>query len=191
MKHGQLEGAGKYYGALFFSLGNIMFNGVAELSITVIKLPIFYKQRDFLFFPAWAFALPICVLRVPLSLLESGLWVILTYYTIGFAPAASRYENTISRYRVSQCHWNAIIGLLFHHSLLFRSTDLKILFYVVYYNLSQVFSSVIGILLCESNGSGPIPLYCCSWKDKSCGTHTWFLHNFTCFCPKRIYCFKK
>lgn len=118
MKHGQLEGAGKYYGALFFSLINIMFNGVAELSMTVIKLPIFYKQRDLFFFPAWAFALPIWVLRVPLSLLESGLWVILTYYTIGFAPAASRYENTISRYRVSQCHWNAIIGLLFHHSLL-------------------------------------------------------------------------
>ncbi|KAG2403337.1 Pleiotropic drug resistance protein [Vigna angularis] len=88
MKHGQLEGAGKYYGALFFSLINIMFNGVAELSMTVIKLPIFYKQRDFHFFPAWAFALPIWVLRVPLSLLESGLWVILTYYTIGFAPAA-------------------------------------------------------------------------------------------------------
>ncbi|BAT96302.1 hypothetical protein LR48_Vigan02g040700 [Vigna angularis] len=91
MKHGQLEGAGKYYGALFFSLINIMFNGVAELSMTVIKLPIFYKQRDFHFFPAWAFALPIWVLRVPLSLLESGLWVILTYYTIGFAPAASRF----------------------------------------------------------------------------------------------------
>jgi len=95
MKHGQLEGAGKYYGALFFSLINVMFNGVAELAMTINKLPVFYKQRDFLFFPAWAFALPIWVLRVPLSLLESGLWIIFTYYTIGFAPAASRYEHAI------------------------------------------------------------------------------------------------
>ncbi|XP_014622990.1 pleiotropic drug resistance protein 2 isoform X2 [Glycine max] len=91
MKHGQLEGAGKYYGALFFSLINVMFNGVAELAMTINRLPVFYKQRDFLFYPAWAFALPIWVLRVPLSLLESGLWIILTYYTIGFAPAASRF----------------------------------------------------------------------------------------------------
>ncbi|OMO88725.1 ABC-2 type transporter [Corchorus olitorius] len=40
---------------------------------------------------AWAFALPIWVLRIPLSLLESGIWIALTYYTIGFAPAASRF----------------------------------------------------------------------------------------------------
>ncbi|XP_027364375.1 pleiotropic drug resistance protein 2-like [Abrus precatorius] len=91
MKHGQLQDAGKFYGALFFSLINVMFNGVAELSITLNRLPVFFKQRDFLFYPAWAFALPIWVLRVPLSLLESGLWIILTYYTIGFAPAASRF----------------------------------------------------------------------------------------------------
>lgn len=91
MKQGKLEDGGKYYGALFFSLINVMFNGVAELAMTINRIPVFFKQRDFLFYPAWAFALPIWVLRVPLSLLESGLWVILTYYTIGFAPAASRF----------------------------------------------------------------------------------------------------
>ncbi|WJX13990.1 hypothetical protein P8452_04313 [Trifolium repens] len=31
------------------------------------------------------------IVRIPLSFLESGLWVVLTYYTIGFAPAASRF----------------------------------------------------------------------------------------------------
>jgi hypothetical protein len=95
MEHGQLEDGGKFYGALFFSLVNVMFNGVAELAMTVNRLPVFFKQRDFLFYPAWTFALPIWVLRVPMSLLESGLWTILTYYTIGFAPAPSRYENPI------------------------------------------------------------------------------------------------
>ncbi|XP_030957212.1 pleiotropic drug resistance protein 2-like [Quercus lobata] len=64
---------GKFFGALFF------------------RLPVFYKQRDFLFYPAWAFGLPIWVLRIPLSFMESGLWIILTYYTIGFAPSASRF----------------------------------------------------------------------------------------------------
>ncbi|XP_004515482.1 pleiotropic drug resistance protein 2-like [Cicer arietinum] len=91
MKHNKIEDGGKYYGALFFSLINVMFNGATEIAMTVNRLPVFFKQRDLLFYPAWAFALPIWVLRVPISLLESGLWIILTYYTIGFAPAASRF----------------------------------------------------------------------------------------------------
>ncbi|KAK2996819.1 hypothetical protein RJ639_026085 [Escallonia herrerae] len=91
MKTGQIPDAAKFWGALFFSLINVMFNGVAEISMTVFRLPVFFKQRDSLFFPAWAFALPIAVLRVQISLVESAIWILLTYYTIGFAPAASRF----------------------------------------------------------------------------------------------------
>ncbi|GAA0142444.1 ATP-binding cassette [Lithospermum erythrorhizon] len=90
MKYGQLSDGSKFYGALFFSLVNVMFNGVTELALTVMRLPVFFKQRGSLFYPAWAFALPIWLLRIPLSLAESLIWVLLTYYTIGFAPAASR-----------------------------------------------------------------------------------------------------
>ncbi|CAA2976578.1 pleiotropic drug resistance 2-like [Olea europaea subsp. europaea] len=91
MKHGQLVDGGKFYGALFFSLINVMFNGTAELALTIFRLPTFFKQRDSLFYPAWAFALPIWLLRIPLSVMESLIWIVLTYYTIGFAPAASRF----------------------------------------------------------------------------------------------------
>ncbi|XP_026442828.1 pleiotropic drug resistance protein 2-like [Papaver somniferum] len=91
MTPGTIAGGGKYLGALFFSLIQVMFNGMAELAMTVFGLPVFYKQRDFLFYPAWAYALPIWILRIPLSFMESAIWIILTYYTIGFAPAASRF----------------------------------------------------------------------------------------------------
>ncbi|TYI65456.1 hypothetical protein E1A91_D09G159800v1 [Gossypium mustelinum] len=91
MPVGSLENGQKFFGALFFSLINVMFNGTAELAMTVFRLPVFYKQRDLLFYPAWGFGLPIWVLRIPLSLMESGIWIALTYYTIGFAPAASRF----------------------------------------------------------------------------------------------------
>ncbi|XP_059659359.1 pleiotropic drug resistance protein 2-like [Cornus florida] len=91
MKTGETKDAAKFWGALFFSLINVMFNGMQELAMTVFRLPVFFKQRDFLFYPAWAFALPIWVLRIPVSFLESGIWIILTYYTIGFAPAPSRF----------------------------------------------------------------------------------------------------
>ncbi|KAL5568890.1 hypothetical protein UlMin_025465 [Ulmus minor] len=91
MKYGRIEDGGRFYGALFFSLINVMFNGMAELAMTIFRLPVFFKQRDFMFYPAWAFGLPIWILRIPLSLMESAIWIILTYYTIGFAPSASRF----------------------------------------------------------------------------------------------------
>ncbi|KAG8380612.1 hypothetical protein BUALT_Bualt06G0033800 [Buddleja alternifolia] len=91
MPSGQLVDGGKFYGALFFSLINVMFNGTAEMALTVLRLPVFFKQRDALFYPAWAFSLPIWLLKIPLSLMESLIWIILTYYTIGFAPSASRF----------------------------------------------------------------------------------------------------
>ncbi|XP_049379164.1 pleiotropic drug resistance protein 2-like isoform X2 [Solanum stenotomum] len=91
MKTGQLADGGKFFGALFFSLINIMFNGTAELALTIFRLPVFFKQRDSLFYPAWAFALPIWLLRIPISFIESLIWVLLTYYTIGFAPDFTRF----------------------------------------------------------------------------------------------------
>ncbi|KAK4487149.1 hypothetical protein RD792_006464 [Penstemon davidsonii] len=91
MSSGQLVDGGKFYGALFFSLINVIFNGLMELALTVMRLPVFFKQRDALFYPAWAFSLPIWLLRIPLSLMESLIWVVLTYYTIGFAPSPSRF----------------------------------------------------------------------------------------------------
>ncbi|MED6148026.1 ABC transporter G member 39 [Stylosanthes scabra] len=91
MPVGTVQDGQKFFGALFFTLINVMFNGMAELAMTVFRLPVFYKQRDFLFFPAWSFGLPIWVLRIPLSFMESGIWIILTYYTVGFAPGADRF----------------------------------------------------------------------------------------------------
>ena len=90
LKSGQLQDSTKFWGALFFSLINVMFNGMVELAMTVFRLPVFFKQWDFLFYPAWDFSMPIWVLRIPVSLIESGIWTVLTYYTIGFAPVATR-----------------------------------------------------------------------------------------------------
>lgn len=92
MQHETEADGEKYLGAIFFGLTNFVFNGMAETTLTVMGLPIFYKQRDFLFYPAWAYALPVWILRIPISFMESALWTILTYYTIGFAPAPSRYH---------------------------------------------------------------------------------------------------
>lgn len=89
--HTRNEDDGRLYiGALLFTMITNMFNGFTELSLIIIRLPVFYKQRDLLFYPAWAFSLPAFFLSIPISILESIVWMITTYYTIGFAPEASR-----------------------------------------------------------------------------------------------------
>ena len=90
MSAGTVQDGGKFFGALFFSACNIMFNGIAEATMMVIKLQVFFKQRDFFLYPAWALGLSTCALKIAISFIESGIWIGLTYYTIGFAPATTR-----------------------------------------------------------------------------------------------------
>ncbi|XP_021731921.1 pleiotropic drug resistance protein 1-like [Chenopodium quinoa] len=81
---------GIYTGALFFSVVMIMFNGMAEMSMTIAKLPVFYKQRDLLFFPGWAYALPGWILKIPITIFECAVFTFITYYVIGFDPSVAR-----------------------------------------------------------------------------------------------------
>ncbi|KAM3278952.1 hypothetical protein ACQJBY_046320 [Aegilops geniculata] len=91
MPYGQFSDSNKFFGALTFSLMTVLFNGFAELQFTIKMLPTFYKQRNFLFFPPWTIGLVNIISKVPVSLVESIVWVVLTYYVMGFAPAAGRF----------------------------------------------------------------------------------------------------
>ncbi|KAK5830953.1 hypothetical protein PVK06_014748 [Gossypium arboreum] len=91
MHKDSVQGGRIYMGALFFGMTMIMFNGMSELSMTISKLPVFYKQRDLLFFPSWAYALPSWILKIPITFLEVSIWVFITYYVIGFDPSAERF----------------------------------------------------------------------------------------------------
>ncbi|TYG60325.1 hypothetical protein ES288_D07G059800v1 [Gossypium darwinii] len=90
MNRDSIADGGIYMGAIFFGVTMIMFNGMPEISMTVAKLPVFFKQRDLLFFPAWAYALPRWILKIPITFIEVAIWVFLTYYVIGFDPNVER-----------------------------------------------------------------------------------------------------
>lgn len=85
-----LDHANYYLGSLFFALAILLVDGFPEVSMTVSRLAVFYKQRDLCFYPAWAYAIPAALLKVPLSLLVSVVWTGLTYYVIGFTPEFGR-----------------------------------------------------------------------------------------------------
>ncbi|XP_062165227.1 pleiotropic drug resistance protein 1-like [Alnus glutinosa] len=80
-----------YMGALFFSLSIIMFNGFSELALTILKLPVFYKQRDLLFYPSWSYSLPTWIVKIPITFIEVAIWVSMTYYVVGFDPNIKRF----------------------------------------------------------------------------------------------------
>lgn len=76
--------------SLFYTLIRLMTNRVAELSWTVTRLPVVYKQRGFNLYPAWAYSLPASILKVPFSVIDSLLWTAITYYLIRYAPDIKR-----------------------------------------------------------------------------------------------------
>lgn len=88
--HHTVDGGGLYLGALYFGILTCMFNGFTETAMTIAKLPVLYKQRDLLFYPSWIYAFPTWVFSIPTSVVESGIWVFMTYYVIGFDPDAQR-----------------------------------------------------------------------------------------------------
>ncbi|KAJ3704201.1 hypothetical protein LUZ61_007906 [Rhynchospora tenuis] len=91
MHHESVTDGGIYMGALFYSILLIMFNGLSEVALTISKLPVFFKQRDLLFYPAWTYTLPSWILKIPISFIEVGAWVFFVYYVIGFDPSIKRF----------------------------------------------------------------------------------------------------
>ncbi|XP_021684676.2 ABC transporter G family member 32 isoform X2 [Hevea brasiliensis] len=91
MHHGTIYDGGIFVGALYFSMVIILFNGFTEVSMLVAKLPMLYKHRDLRFYPSWAYTIPAWILSMPTSLMESGLWVAVTYYVIGYDPDITRF----------------------------------------------------------------------------------------------------
>ncbi|CAK0748752.1 hypothetical protein CVIRNUC_001857 [Coccomyxa viridis] len=91
MHRNNLGDSNLYAGVLFYSQVHMLFDGFTEMAIQIDSLPVFYRQRDSLFFPSWAFALPVTLLRLPYSLVESALWSAMLYWIIGFDPDAGRY----------------------------------------------------------------------------------------------------
>jgi len=96
MHHDSVTDGNIYAGAMFFGNMIIMFNGLSELDMAVINLPVFYKQRGYLFFPSWAYALPSWIIKIPLTILEVAVWIFLTYYFIGYDNEFGRYKSKFS-----------------------------------------------------------------------------------------------
>ncbi|KAL1161231.1 hypothetical protein V6Z11_A07G119600 [Gossypium hirsutum] len=84
-----------YLSCLFFGVVHMMFSGFSELSLLIFRLPVFYKQSDNLFHPAWIWSVVSWIIRVPYSVIEAVVWSCVLYYTVGFAPSAGRFFRFI------------------------------------------------------------------------------------------------
>nr|XP_043623411.1 ABC transporter G family member 32 [Erigeron canadensis] len=91
LHHRTVDDGGLYLGELYFSMVILLFNGFTEVSMLVAKLPVIYKHRDLHFYPCWVYTLPSWILSIPTSLIESGIWVVVTYYAVGLDPNIIRF----------------------------------------------------------------------------------------------------
>jgi hypothetical protein len=79
-----------FFGEIFFNCVMIMMAGLAELTFTIVRLPIYYKEKELFLYPAWAFTIPMFVMRLPWTFLEAAVWECITYFLIGFTSSAGR-----------------------------------------------------------------------------------------------------
>ncbi|KAM0932601.1 putative ABC-type sulfate transporter [Dioscorea sansibarensis] len=79
-----------FMGVLFFTIFMAFINGFQEMAMTSAKLPVFYKQKDLLFYTAWAYTLPSWILKIPFTLAEATIWVFMSYYVVGYDPNVGR-----------------------------------------------------------------------------------------------------
>ncbi|KAK1653813.1 hypothetical protein QYE76_071618 [Lolium multiflorum] len=98
MPHEKFSDSTKFSGVLTCSMITIMLSGFSEVQMTIKKLPVFYKQRDYLFFPAWTFGVANIILKLPFSLMDTSVFTLVTYYVIGFAPAPGRFFSQLLAY---------------------------------------------------------------------------------------------
>ncbi|CAI5960868.1 unnamed protein product [Closterium sp. NIES-64] len=80
-----------YLGAIFFGLIVMLFNGGSETPILIERLPIFYRERDALLYPAWSYAIPMALICIPYSAALAVAWTSIVYFLVGFAPNADRF----------------------------------------------------------------------------------------------------
>ncbi|CAI5462796.1 unnamed protein product [Closterium sp. Yama58-4] len=89
--HVSVPGGQIYLGAIFFGLIVMLFNGGSETPILIERLPIFYRERDSLLYPAWSYAVPMALICIPYSAALAVAWTSIVYFLIGFAPNADRF----------------------------------------------------------------------------------------------------
>lgn len=58
--------------------------------LQVNQMSVFWKQRDNLFFPVASYVLPISLLRLPYSLINSTVWSVIVYWAVGLSYSAGR-----------------------------------------------------------------------------------------------------
>ncbi|KAL2652291.1 hypothetical protein R1flu_020419 [Riccia fluitans] len=91
MRREDLQDAHLYASSIFCGIVTMFLDAYTEVILTVYRLPVFFKLRDVLFLPAWAYSVPRVVLNIPVSMIQSILWTAVTYYTIGFSSAPERF----------------------------------------------------------------------------------------------------
>lgn len=90
MRRDSLADGRKFSRVIFFVISTVMFSGLAEIVLGILRMPVYYRQRDFLLFPTWAFALPQFMFSIPVNVVEIAVLTCLTYYEIGFDPSFGR-----------------------------------------------------------------------------------------------------
>jgi ABC-type multidrug transport system permease subunit len=90
MHHNTINDGQVYFGLLFFLLMFITTTVLPEQTYLVLRLPVYYKEKELSLYPAWALAIPVILLRIPWSIVETASVVVVVYYSTGLSSEPER-----------------------------------------------------------------------------------------------------
>ncbi|GBF90608.1 ABC transporter G family member protein [Raphidocelis subcapitata] len=82
-------------GAAFLIVMFLSMGGMIQVAIVLATRGVFYKHRDARFYPAWSYGLSMALSQVPVTVLESVFFAVITYWMIGFVADAGRFFSFI------------------------------------------------------------------------------------------------
>ncbi|KAK8318975.1 hypothetical protein V6Z12_A13G210600 [Gossypium hirsutum] len=94
--------ANYYLAALFYTLMILVVDELPEVYMTISRLQGFYKQKMLCFYPAWAYAIPAVIVKLPMPFLQSLIWISITYSVMGYTPEVSRFFRQFVTFVVVQ-----------------------------------------------------------------------------------------
>ncbi|XVF47847.1 hypothetical protein PTKIN_Ptkin03bG0143400 [Pterospermum kingtungense] len=132
--------ANYYLGAMFFALLILVVDEFPELHMTVLRLPIFYKQKMLCFYPAWAYAIPAIVSKIPISFIQSLVWTSVTYYAMGYSPEVWRFFRQFVIYFAVQVSSASMLRFL---AAVFQTLDCSVAISTLVVFLEMIFCGFI------------------------------------------------
>ncbi|KAG1677139.1 hypothetical protein FOA52_000945 [Chlamydomonas sp. UWO 241] len=105
-----------YFGAIFLMIMFTSMGAMVGLTTALQTKGVWLKHRDNQFYPAWAHAAALTITQLPYQCVDVLVWIILTYFMVGFTYDAGRFFTSFIVLVGVSCSFGTLFRAIGHSS---------------------------------------------------------------------------